>query len=59
MHFDWDPRKAKSNARKHALSFEEATTVFYDPLSATFDAPDHSDDESEFITVSHKEIFKI
>ena len=40
MHFDWDPRKAKSNTRKHALSFEEAATVFYDPLSATFDDPD-------------------
>jgi uncharacterized protein len=53
MHFDWDRRKAKINARKHALSFEEAATVFYDPLSATFDDPDHSDEESRFITVGY------
>ncbi len=53
MHFDWDPGKAKSNARKHALSFEEAATVFYDPLSATFDDPDHSNEESRFITVGY------
>lgn len=42
MHFDWDPGKAKSNERKHALSFEDAATVFFDPLSATFDEPDQS-----------------
>jgi len=53
MNFDWDPRKAKSNARKHALSFEEAATVFYDPFSATFNDPDHSDEESRFITVGY------
>lgn len=53
MHFDWDPRKATSNARKHALSFEEAATVFYDPLSATFNDPDHSGEESRFITVGY------
>ncbi len=53
MHFDWDPRKAKSNTRKHALSFEEAATVFYDPLSATFDDPDHSNEERRFITVGY------
>jgi len=32
MHFDWDPRKAKSNMRKHALSFEEAATVSMIPF---------------------------
>jgi uncharacterized protein len=53
MHFDWDPGKAKSNIRKHALSFEEAATVFYDRLSATFDDPDHSDDENRCITVGY------
>ncbi len=53
MHFDWDPGKAKSNVRKHALSFEEAATVFYDPLSATFRDPDHSEKESRFITVGY------
>ncbi|MFO7974005.1 MAG: BrnT family toxin [Candidatus Hydrogenedentota bacterium] len=46
MHFDWDSGNAKSNIRKHALSLEEAATVFFDPLSATFDDPDHSDEEN-------------
>ncbi|HEO71583.1 MAG TPA: BrnT family toxin [Candidatus Hydrogenedentes bacterium] len=53
MRFDWDRKKARSNARKHGLSFEEGATVFYDPFSATFDDPDHSDDEGRFITVGY------
>ena len=51
MQFEWDPKKAKSNLKKHEVSFEEAVTVFYDPLSATFDDPDHSDDEFRFVTI--------
>ena len=51
MRFEWDPEKAKMNFKKHSVSFEEAVTVFYDPLSATFDYPDHSIGEQRFITV--------
>lgn len=51
MQFEWDPEKAKKNYKKHRVSFEEATTVFYDSLSATFDDPDHSVGEQRFITV--------
>lgn len=51
MEFEWDARKAKRNFAKHQVSFEEATTVFLDPLSATGDDPDHSDKENRFITV--------
>jgi hypothetical protein len=51
MQFEWDPEKAKRNYKKHRVSFEEAVTVFYDPLSATFDDPDHSVGEQRFITV--------
>ena len=51
MKFEWDPRKAKRNLAKHRVSFEEATTVFLDPLSATGDDPDHSAEEDRFITV--------
>ena len=50
MVFEWDDKKAKANLRKHGVSFEEATTVFYDPLSATGDDPDHSLDERRFVT---------
>lgn len=53
MFFEWDREKANQNARKHRVSFDEATTVFYDPLSATFDDPDHSVHEPRLITVGH------
>jgi uncharacterized DUF497 family protein len=53
MQFEWDREKAKKNLKKHKVSFEEAMTVFYDPLSATFDDPDHSDDEQRLITVGY------
>jgi uncharacterized DUF497 family protein len=51
MQFEWDPEKAKRNSKKHGVSFEEAVTVFYDPLSATFDDPDHSVNEQRCITI--------
>ncbi len=51
MDFEWDPEKAAFNRRKHEVSFEEAVTVFYDPLSATFDDADHSIGEQRLITV--------
>jgi uncharacterized DUF497 family protein len=50
MRFEWDPRKAKLNLRKHRVSFEEATTAFRDPLSATGDDPDHSLSENRLVT---------
>ena len=37
MRFEWDPAKAKSNIRKHGISFDEAVTVFKDPLAFIFD----------------------
>jgi hypothetical protein len=46
-----DREKEKRNIRKHGVSFDEAVTVFYDPLSATFDDPDHSIDEHRLITI--------
>ena len=51
MEFDWDREKAKQNLSKHNVSFEEAATVFYDLLSATFDDPDHSIGERRLITI--------
>ena len=54
--FEWDPNKAKSNLDKHKVSFDEASTVFKDPLSITGDDPLHSADEECFILIgmSHK-----
>jgi uncharacterized protein len=51
MEFRWDPRKDRSNQRKHGVSFREAATVFEDPLSATFPDPDHSSEEERFLTI--------
>jgi uncharacterized protein len=51
MRFEWDRAKAASNRRKHCISFDEAVTVFYDPLAATFKDPDHSLEEERLFTV--------
>ena len=51
MKFEWDRAKAATNLKKHRISFDEAVTVFYDPLAATFDDPDHSVGEHRLITV--------
>lgn len=50
MQFEWDPDKAAINVRKHAVSFEEAATVFLDVLSITGHDPDHSVGEPRMIT---------
>ncbi len=50
MEFEWDPQKAGANAQKHGVTFEEAATVFGDPLAITFEDPDHSKDENRYIT---------
>ncbi|MBN9429200.1 MAG: BrnT family toxin [Burkholderiales bacterium] len=49
LRFEWDPRKAASNARKHGVTFEEARTVFTDERARLIDDPDHSEDEERFI----------
>ncbi len=52
MQFAWDPAKARSNFRKHGVSFEEAATVFRDPLARIHEDPDHSlEERREIITV--------
>jgi uncharacterized DUF497 family protein len=51
MDFEWDPRKAEINLRKHGVSFFEAATIFGDDLAVTVPDPDHSDAEDRFITI--------
>ena len=50
MQFEWDPNKATDNLAKHSVSFDEASSVFGDPLALTIYDPDHSIAESRFIT---------
>ena len=51
LRFEWDSRKALLNKRKHQVTFEEASTIFGDPLSITIPDPAHSIGEDRFITV--------
>ena len=51
MEFEWDDSKAEANLRKHGVSFDEAASVFGDPLAITFFDPAHSDDEDRFLTI--------
>ena len=51
MVYEWDAKKAKGNRRKHRISFEDAATVFLDPLALTFPDPDHSFEEEREITI--------
>ena len=55
MRFEWHSRKERSNLLRHGVTFEEAVSVFYDPLSATVPDPDHSEAESRYITIGHSE----
>lgn len=49
--FEWDERKARENRKKHGVTFEEAATVFGDPLSLTISDPFHSMGEERFVTL--------
>ena len=49
--FEWDEKKEKSNFGKHAVSFMEDESVFYDSLSLTIPDPDHSIEEQRFIDI--------
>ena len=51
MRFAWSGKKAASNLVKHGISFEEAATVFGDPLSNAFPDTDHSLEEQRFVTI--------
>ena len=53
MIFEWDAHKATANLKKHEVSFEDAATVFRDPLATTFPDPDHSVAEQREITIGH------
>jgi uncharacterized protein len=55
-HFEWYPNKAANNLQKHEITFQEATTVFGDPLALQMSDPDHSLCEERFIILgmSHR-----
>ena len=51
MKFEWDQNKAASNLSNHGISFDEAKTVFNDPLYVDFFDPDHSYNEHRYIII--------
>jgi uncharacterized protein len=51
--FEWDPAKATANAKAHGVSFEEAVTVFQDPMAKVHPDPDHSESERREILIGH------
>ena len=53
LQFEWDGDKAASNVRKHSVTFDEASTVFADPLAVIFDDEEHSLDEIREIIIGH------
>jgi hypothetical protein len=55
MQFEWDPEKDLQNQATHRVSFDEASTVFGDPLAITIDDPDHSSDENRMLTTGHSD----
>jgi uncharacterized DUF497 family protein len=50
--FEWDARKANANFKKHGVTFEDASSVFFDPLAITYPDPDHSLDERREVTLA-------
>ena len=53
MQFEWNPNKAAENLKIHGISFDEASSVFGDPLATTIDDTDHSIDEFRFLTMGY------
>ncbi len=53
--FEWDPKKAASNQRKHGVSFDEAATAFADPYGIVVDDPRHSTEEVRLALLGHSE----
>lgn len=55
MEFEWNEEKAAVNLSRHGVSFDEAKTVFSDPLYVDFYDPDHSYDEQRYITIGESQ----
>ena|SRR2546426_7073009 len=51
FNFEWDPEKARTNARKHGISFERAASVFRDPEALSLYDSAHSREEERWVTL--------
>jgi uncharacterized DUF497 family protein len=59
MKFQWDANKAVSNIRKHGVSFDEAVTVFKDPLALIFNDDEHSEEEHREIIIGFSTLSRL
>jgi len=59
MLFDWDELKAVDNERKHRVTFQEAISVFIDPLSELFDDAAHSEEEDRLVLIGHSDLGRL
>jgi uncharacterized DUF497 family protein len=59
LFFEWDSRKASANIKKHKVSFDEASTVFDDPLAHIFDDEDHAEGERREIIIGHSVLHRL
>ena len=62
LEFEWDGHKAVENLKNHRVSFDEAKSVFNDPLLLTFPDPEHSDEEHRTINIgisSHSRVLLV
>lgn len=58
MRFEWDQSKNKANIKKHGVSFEEAQSIFYDPMAKVANDPEHSEEEDRFIAIGHSSLHR-
>ena len=59
MKFEWDKDKNQINKQKHNVSFEEASTVFYDEEAILIFDPDHSEKEDRFLLLGRSTALRI
>jgi len=59
LRFEWEPRKASANLKKHGVSFEEAKSVFYDERAKLIDDPEHSENEERFILLGLSHFLRV
>lgn len=59
VYFDWDENKNRINQEKHGITFEEASTVFFDDRAILFDDPVRSIDEDRFLLLGMSETARL
>jgi hypothetical protein len=59
LRFEWDPKKATQNARKHKVRFEEAQTVFEDEMALIFPDETHSETEDREIIIGRSRVSRL